>query len=166
MIKIGCRCLGTHDIKYSRTVWEVSGTLEVKGNTIFGGGSKISIGENGRLVTGSNFGVSGETKIICNKEILFGHDCLLSWEILIMDTDFHDVINDVNEKINADSSIILGDHIWVGCRSTILKGVRIGSHNIIAAGSVITKSILSQNNIIGGNGRNAEIIKSGIDWKM
>lgn len=83
-----------------------------------------------------------------------------------MDTDFHDVINDVNEKINADSSIILGDHVWVGCRSTILKGARIGSHNIIAAGSVITKSFLSENCIIGGNGCNAEIIKSGTDWKM
>lgn len=39
------------------------------------------------------------------------------------------------------SSISIGDGCWIGAKSIILGGVAIGSGSIIAAGSVVTKSI-------------------------
>ncbi|KQP97660.1 hypothetical protein ASG06_17995 [Rathayibacter sp. Leaf185] len=46
--------------------------------------------------------------------------------------------------------ITIGDDSFIGARSTILPGVRIGSGCIVAAGSIVTKSVPS-GAIVGGN---------------
>ena len=33
------------------------------------------------------------------------------------------------------------DDVWIGTRSTILDGVTVGAHSVIAAGSVVTKDV-------------------------
>ncbi|PQV62481.1 putative colanic acid biosynthesis acetyltransferase WcaF [Abditibacterium utsteinense] len=35
--------------------------------------------------------------------------------------------------------IIIGDGVWVGARATVLPGITLASHSIVAAGSVISK---------------------------
>ena len=37
--------------------------------------------------------------------------------------------------------VIIEDDVWVGTRSLILKGVTIGHHSVIAAGSVVRKEV-------------------------
>ena len=44
----------------------------------------------------------------------------------------------------------IGSDCWIGVGSTILKGVNIGDGSVIAAGSIVTKSIPSFE-IWGGN---------------
>lgn len=165
MLKFGPHGLGTQDLLYSRTMWEVSGTLVIKGKANIGRGSKISIGKEATLTLGSNFQITGNSEIICQKEITFGEDCLLSWDILMMDTDFHQIFNENDEKVNASKPITIGNHVWIGCRNTILKGVRIADNNIISANSTITRSVAEENCVIGGHGQNTGIIKRGIKWK-
>lgn len=46
--------------------------------------------------------------------------------------------------------VVISDDVWIGARSILLPGVKIGSGTIIAAGSVVTRSIPS-NVIAGGN---------------
>ena len=165
MVKLGAHGLGTQDVLFSRTMWEVSGTLIIKGKADIGRGSKISIGKDATLTLGDKFTVTGKSAIICQKEIVFGADCLLSWDILIMDTDFHPVVNEYGERINVSKPIKIGNHLWIGCRNTILKGVTIAGNNIISAGSTITRSVLIENCVIGGCGKNAGIIKNGMKWE-
>lgn len=165
MIKLGPHGLGTQDRLFSRTMWEVDGTLVVNGKASIGRGCKISIGKDAVLTLGHNFVITGNTEIICQKEISFGDDCLLSWDILIMDTDFHHVFNEQGEKINNPRAIKIGNHVWIGCRNTILKGVRIAGNNIISANSTITRSFTDENCIIGGNGKCASVIKEHIVWR-
>ena len=118
---------------------------------------KISVKEHASLFLGNNIWVTGgNTTIICNKNIMINDDCLLSWDILLMDTDFHKILNSDNTIIH------IGKHVWIGCRTTILKGVSIANNNVIAANSTITKSISTENCIIG---RNTEMLKTGIQWK-
>lgn len=47
------------------------------------------------------------------------------------------------------SPIIVGDYVYIGVRSIILPGVKIGNNCIIAAGSVATKDI-PDNCVYGG----------------
>lgn len=47
------------------------------------------------------------------------------------------------------SPIIIGKNVWVGASATILPGVTIGDHAIIAAGAVVTKDI-SANTVVAG----------------
>lgn len=162
-IKIGQRMLGNIDFKNSRTVLEIYGTIMFKGRATIGQGSRLSIGKDGKLNVGDHFTITGgSTSIICNKEITFGNDCLLSWDILIMDTDFHSILNVDGIKTNEDKPIFIGNHVWIGCRNTILKGVKIGDNNVIAANSTITKSVKLENCIVGGNGY---VLKENITWK-
>lgn len=165
LVKIGPHSLGTQDIKYSRTMWEVSGTLVVCGKASIGRGSRISIGNDAVLELGDNFSITGRSSIISQKEITFGNNCLLSWDILIMDTDFHHILNDSNEIINHPRPIHIGNHVWIGCRNTILKGVSIADNVIVSANSTLTKSVVENNCAVGGSGKDATILKRNINWK-
>ena len=165
LLKLGNKHLGTIDYKLTRTMWEVQGQLILKGETSFGRGSKISIGSDATLIIGGNFILTGNSAIICQKQITFGDNCLLSWEILLMDTDFHPLLNEKDEIINYPRPIVIGNHVWIGCRCTILKGVELADHLVVAAGSTISKSFLSENIIIGGCGNDQRILKKNISWE-
>ena len=166
MVKFGAHDLGTIDLLFSRTMWEVLGTIIIKGEVRIGRGSKISVGKDGVLTLGSNFTISGNSEIICHKQMTFGKDCLLSWDILIMDSDSHYVIDEKGEVLNPPKPVTIGDHVWIGCRTTILKGVSVASDNIISANSTITKSIQESHCAIGGHGSSVSIIKRGCSWKQ
>ena len=165
MLKIGPHGLGTQDCVFSRTMWEVEGTLVVKGKASIGRGSKISIGKGATLTLGRDFMISGNSEIVCQKEITFGNDCLLSWDILVMDTDFHHILDEMGKTINAPKPISIGNHVWIGCRNTILKGVTIADNNVIAANSTITCKVQDSHCVIGGHGKSMSVIKRGVDWK-
>lgn len=164
IVELGAQSIGTQDKRYSRTIWEVRGDVHIKGKTIIGRGCKICVGNEGNLIFGSGFTCTGDTQIVCFKEITFGSKCLLSWEILMMDTDFHNIRNNSGDIINNNRPISIGNHVWIGCRSTILKGVSIGDNNIVSASSTITRNIDEQNCIIGGNGKHIEVLKRDIKW--
>lgn len=53
-------------------------------------------------------------------------------------------------KHTKNKPIIIGDNCWLGANVTILPEVELGNHVIVAAGSVITKSFLEDNIVIGG----------------
>jgi len=45
--------------------------------------------------------------------------------------------------------IIIGDDCWIGANATIVDGVEIGAHSIVAAGAVVTKNF-PEWSVIGG----------------
>lgn len=162
LLTIGRRNIGTLDHKHVRSVWEVSGDIILDGKVSLGSGSRISVASDAVLRFGDNFSMTGNSSIVCQKDISFGNDCLLSWDILIMDSNFHQITNMQNDTINAPSPIRIGNHVWIGCRSTILKGVTIADNTVIAAGAIITKSLPATYTIYGGNNLK---LKSNINWK-
>jgi len=71
----------------------------------------------------------------------------------IWDTDFHSIYPEdrINGNINSlNSPVIIGNNVFIGGFSIILKGVTIGDNAVIGAGSVITKNIPA-NEIWAGN---------------
>lgn len=95
-------------------------------------------------------------RIIIGNRVKIGGDCIL------MDSDAHNLdfrIRGSKERIGQiskdiltakTSPIIIDDDVLIGTRCIILKGVTIGKCSIIAAGSIVTKSIPA-NCIAGGN---------------
>lgn len=112
---------------------------------------------------GDNFSCGINTKLLCRKKIEIGSDCLLSWNITIMDTDFSIIKNSKEEVINKPNSIKINDKVWIGANTTILKGVEIANGMIIATGSTISKSNLSKNSIMASNKQ--IVIKENICWE-
>lgn len=165
MIQIGMNGLGIVDGRYQRTKLLIDGELVATGQTRLRGGVRISIGKKAKLILGNNFNISGNTSIITEKQISFGDNCLISWEVLIMDTDYHNILDTNYNKLNNDKPIKVGNNVWIGCRSTILKGVTIADNCVIAACSEVTKSLDQSNSVYGGKGRYISVIKENINWK-
>lgn len=57
----------------------------------------------------------------------------------------------------------IGNNVWIGVGTTILKGVTIGDGAIIAAGSVVTKDIPAR---CLAAGVPAKVIKTDVEWEM
>jgi acetyltransferase-like isoleucine patch superfamily enzyme len=89
-----------------------------------------------------------------------GKRCLIAANCQIFDANGHDnCFDNIEERINSTSNakpIVIEDCVWIGANTIILPGVRIGKGAIIAAGSVVTKSIPSM--VIAG-GNPAKVIK-------
>ena len=161
MVKIGFGDVGHYDRKRSRGIWQVSGTVSFGGKASIGHGSKISV--RGDLHLGDGFNMTAESTIVCAKEIRFGNDCLLSWDILVMDTDEHPLYNKDNERINPDKAIQVGDHVWIGCKCVLLKGAEVPDNTVVAAGTLLTSSFSGEHQVIGGNPPTA--LKHDIRWE-
>ncbi len=166
LVKIGFGQVGIFDQKKSRSIWEVSenGLVVFNGSCHLGHGSKLSVGKNGKVTFGNHFIITAESSIVAHKEIYFGNHCLLSWDTLIMDTDFHEIINDKQEVINPCTPIWIGDHVWIGCRCLILKGAKIPSFSVIGATTTINKEFEQEHALYAGNP--AKIVKEQISWRM
>ncbi len=113
------------------------------------------VGKSAKLEIGNNVGISA-TAIICDKHIKIGDDVKIGGNVVIYDTDFHP-LDPTLRKVSAfekyhtnKKDVIIGNNVFIGAHSTILKGVHIGENSIIGAGSVVTKTI-PDNEIWGGN---------------
>ena len=113
-----------------------------------------TMAEGSKIVVGEDTGLSGTT--ICSAvSVEIGARCLIGADVLIADTDFHQV-NVLNRRYlplptpKPQDKIIIGDDVFIGARSIILKGVTVGDGSVIGAGSVVTKSVPA-NVIVAGN---------------
>lgn len=119
-----------------------------------GAGNRVYIQmvDSGKLEIGDNCGFSN-TAFTCANHIKIGSDVFIGSGCRIYDTDFHPI--DYNERIKLaptakTAPIIIDDGVFIGADSTILKGVHIGKHCIVGAGSVVTKNI-PDNEVWAGN---------------
>ena len=161
MIRIGFGDVGHYDRQRSRSIWQVSGIVNFQGNASVGHGSKISV--RGQLTMGEGFNITAESTIVCAREITFGHDCLISWDVLVMDTDEHPIYNAEHQRINADAPIRVGNHVWIGCKCLLLKGTQLPDNNVVAAGTICRSNVNGQNQIVGGQPVRA--FKENIYWQ-
>ncbi|SFB69829.1 Hexapeptide repeat of succinyl-transferase [Zunongwangia mangrovi] len=112
------------------------------------------VGNKAKINIGKSVGIS-QAAIICHELIHIGDNVKIGGGVKIYDSDFHSVDPivrnselDLVRKKNAP--VYIDDNVFIGAQSIILKGVKIGKNSIIGAGSVVTKSIPS-NQIWAGN---------------
>lgn len=138
--------------------------LKIEENCIVRGGGfwfedsscEITIGKN-TTIESAHLAVT-EIKTIIN----IGEDCMFSNGIELRTGDSHAIIDiEKNLKINDAQNIIIGNHVWIGSNSKILKGVNIGHNAIVGTGSIVTKNIPSNSVSVGIP---AKVVKTNIDW--
>ncbi len=108
-------------------------------------GVRIDVARGARLDIGHGTYLNRNTLVVCHREITIGRDCMISWDVVILDSDEHE-----RPGINgASAPVRIGDRVWIGCRTIVLKGVTIGDGAVIGAGSVVTRDIPAYSLAVG-----------------
>ena len=134
--------------------------LVIGHSVCIGPGVNIVVKDHAQLEVGSNTYFTSDSHIESIKEIKIGSNCAISWGVTIIDHNHHEIRYE--GKGEERMKVSIGDHVWIGCNTVILPGTQIGSHTVVAAGSVV-KGEFPDRCLIGGNP--AQIIKRNVDWK-
>lgn len=120
----------------------VRGQITVHAGAHFSLGTHCFVGQGSRIWTRSSVSI--------------GNHVLISHDVDIHDTDSHslhwklrrnegvDLFENLDDRLSPHvkhKPVIIEDDVWIGFKSTILKGVTVGRGAIVAAGSVVTKDV-------------------------
>ncbi len=100
--------------------------------------------EGAQIHIGPNCGFSG-TVIGCASKIVLGENVRCGANTLITDSDWHTD----DPRTGPDAPVAIGKGVWLGANVSVLKGISIGENTLVAAGSVVTRS-LPANVVAGG----------------
>lgn len=115
-------------------------SFHVGGRVALQRGLRIVV-DSGTLTIGPGTNVNGlGTKILVAESVTIGAGCTFSWDVQILDNDFHALTVD-GVKQPSVAPVVIGDRVWVGTRAVVLKGVTIGDGAVVAAGAVVTKDV-------------------------
>lgn len=147
--------------------WHISDGAKAvfKGTFRVSKGTVMHLFQDAQFIVGDGFSANANLLISCSEKITIGEQCLLGWDITLMDSEGgHSILRaDIMEPMTKSKPIIIGNHVWLGAESSILKGTEIGDGCVVGFKSNVCGIKVKSNNIIAGNP--AKIIKEGYTWK-
>ncbi|MDT8759723.1 hypothetical protein MZO42_13555 [Sphingomonas psychrotolerans] len=137
-------------------------------------GELVRLAHGGSIRMGRNCYLGNDARIWSGASIVIGDHVLIAHNVNIFDNLTHPI--DWRERREhfrqiaghghpahidlQDSPITIGDDVWIGAYSIIMKGVSIGDRAIVAAGSVVTRDV-PPDTLVAGNP--AKVIRSLVD---
>lgn len=132
--------------------------VTVKGLFRLYSGGYVAVGENAVLTIGSGYMNNGGI-ICCFESITIGKGVKIGEQVMLRDSDNHELLQEGYRK---SKPIVIGDHVWIGARATVLKGVTVGEGAVIAAGAVVTHDVPPHALVAGVPAR---VIRENVQWK-
>jgi len=138
-----------------------TGSIRIESDVKFGyyqshrlGNGAITLqarGPGARITIGRNSFINNNSVICATDSIQVGQNCLIGDLVAIYDSDFHAIDPNLRHvSCGLSKPVRIGDNVWIGSRSMILKGVEIGDNSVIGAMSLVTRSI-PPNCVAAGN---------------
>jgi acetyltransferase-like isoleucine patch superfamily enzyme len=99
--------------------------------------------EGGSLTIGAGTYIGPYAVLNGHDSLTIGRRCLIAEMVAIRDVDhaFADPDRPPAEQGYVVAPTCVGDGVWIGAKSSILKGVTIGDGAIVGANSVVTKDV-------------------------
>lgn len=118
-----------------------------------------------RCTIGRHCFLGSDSRLWVQQKITIGNFVLIAPRVDIFDNDSHpldaalrreDAIDQFERKRAmsydhvAAAEVVIEDDVWIGTKSTIMKGVHIGRGAVVAAASVVTRDV-EPFTLVGGN---------------
>jgi acetyltransferase-like isoleucine patch superfamily enzyme len=102
-------------------------------STINNGVGEVIIGDRSRIGMGN----------VIIGPVYIGNDVILAQNVVMsgLNHGYEDVNIPPKDQKVTTSPIYIEDEVWIGANVSIVAGVTIGKHSVIAAGSVVTKNV-------------------------
>jgi len=123
---------------------------------------EVGAAKNGSLVLGERVFINTGATVVATHSIVVGDDCLIGDLAAIFDTDFHPM---EPSRPTRTAPVRLGANVWVGRSATILPGVTIGDHAVIAAGSIVTGDVPARTLMAGAPARPIRTLDIPDGWR-
>lgn len=128
-----------------------------------GRGIRVGVhGEGATLTVGPRVRIGPFSQINCVDSVSIGSGTEISWDVQILDTDFHQITSLDGRESKRSAPVTIGERVLIGSRATILKGVSIGDGAVIGSGSVVTRDV-PPGTLVAGNP--ARAIRQVAGWR-
>lgn len=133
----------------------VADNVILRGFIAISSGCSVVIGSKTRCDFPIHMVVSENTKVT------IGEQCLFS-DVSFYTSDTHSIFDRTTGlRVNFPDNISIGDRVWIGRKSWVMKGASIESDVVVAAGAMVTGAIPSYTICAGVP---AKVIKENIIW--
>ncbi|MCF0241321.1 MAG: acyltransferase [Treponema sp.] len=126
--------------------------IKPKSNVTIGKGfrsrNNISIRayNGGKITLGDNCFFNDNCSLNAQKNITVGNHVILGQNVNIFDHD-HDYKSENLEENFIIDDVVIGNNVWIGANSVILRGSRIGDNVVVAAGTVV-KGVIEADSLV------------------
>lgn len=126
-----------------------------KGSVVINDGVLLSKGficdcYGGDVTIGANTFIGPHVILYGHGGISIGNDCLIAMGCKIVSANHsYEYGTNINKQKNNIEPIVIGNDVWLGADVKVLAGVTIGDGCVVAAGSVVTKSIPAYSVVAG-----------------
>lgn len=126
-----------------------AGIIKCQGRIIVN--DDVMIYSQGVLILGENFGINSYSRIVAHEKIEIGNNVTIGQMVSILDHDHNYVMKGANMGLDGyqTAPVKVGNNVWIGDKSTILRGVSIGDNVVVGANTLVNKDVPA-NCVIGG----------------
>jgi len=134
---------------------EIGAFCRITVSTEFGT-HKVKSENNVRIKIGDNVSIGNNSFISANSKIEIGNHIIMSSYVFITDHDhgFKNIEKNLEEQPLTEGGYVkIGDNVFLGVKSSILKNVTIGERSVVAANAVVTKNVPAYSIVAGSPAR-------------
>ena len=115
------------------------------------------------LVIGDHTTINQARIVLDRSEVELGEDCMVSDDVLIQSADQHGLYDLTTDAFlnEGPRRTRIGNHVWLGRRSTVMPDVEIGAGSIVGLGTIVTRTVPPCSSVIGIPGR---IVREDVTW--
>lgn len=126
-------------------------TIEIGNDVTIDAYSDIIVGKGAKLFIGNNVYIGKRNVISSTMNVHIGDNSFTAHDVTIIDSDHRFKSNElpIRSQGHTANSIIIDDNVWLASNVTVLKGVKIGRRTVIAAHSLVNRSVES-GHLVGG----------------
>lgn len=127
---------------FTEITLDKGGKLEIGKNFKMRDGAKIRVRKGAVCKIGKNTSVNCNNVITSREKIIIGNDVQFSPNVQIYDHDHEfDIEGGIKVGKYKTGSIEIGNNVWIGANTIILRGTKIGDNVVIAAGSIVKDEV-------------------------